>query len=332
MPSSSNNNKETKEVSSLSISSSSSSFSSKTITKSSKLGSSTPFQIEGRGVTNYDVSKPSYEFTTSTTEFDDQLMKRNIVSFEQCMIAKGATPLQARELHIQKIQNNNHHHLSDQSLVEKKGDRQKADENEDHDDEDDDDGFLAKYRSMRIAQLKSEQKTKQEKLLKRGLYGNVFHITRSQWKSHVNESSSDGTYVMVYLSFSPNPDPYPELNITSSYSEIARDFPFIKFVQIPFQEAISNYPENKLPTFFIYHRGSLRFQLIGIHHFLAAIQEARRVENLNRMNSIVKFVLENKMREWGMIPSQLEGNSDDESELDQRDNCSDCSSDYDDVD
>ena len=62
--------------------------------------------MEGRGVTNYDVSKPNFNITTSTTEFDDELMRRNIVSFEQCMIGKGATPQEARRLAIQKKEDN----------------------------------------------------------------------------------------------------------------------------------------------------------------------------------------------------------------------------------
>jgi hypothetical protein len=39
--------------------------------------------MQGRGVTNYSTSKPSHEYTTSTSEFDDALLQRGIVSFEQ---------------------------------------------------------------------------------------------------------------------------------------------------------------------------------------------------------------------------------------------------------
>jgi hypothetical protein len=48
--------------------------------------------MEGRGVTNYSTGKPSYGFSSATTEFDDALTSRGIVTFEQAMIAKGATP------------------------------------------------------------------------------------------------------------------------------------------------------------------------------------------------------------------------------------------------
>eukprot|EP00980_Cylindrotheca_fusiformis_P016497 scaffold4914_cov108-Cylindrotheca_fusiformis.AAC.9 len=54
--------------------------------------------MQGRGITNYDSSKPSHELTTSTTQFDDELMKRGIVTMEQVMLAKGATPEEAQRL------------------------------------------------------------------------------------------------------------------------------------------------------------------------------------------------------------------------------------------
>ena len=54
--------------------------------------------MEGRGVTNYAPETPSYAFSTATTEFDDALISKGIVSFEQAMIAKGASPREARRL------------------------------------------------------------------------------------------------------------------------------------------------------------------------------------------------------------------------------------------
>lgn len=39
--------------------------------------------MQGRGVTNYSTSKPTHEYTTNTTEFDDALLQRGIINFEQ---------------------------------------------------------------------------------------------------------------------------------------------------------------------------------------------------------------------------------------------------------
>lgn len=39
--------------------------------------------MQGRGVTNYSTSKPTHELTTATTEFDDALLERGIINFEQ---------------------------------------------------------------------------------------------------------------------------------------------------------------------------------------------------------------------------------------------------------
>jgi hypothetical protein len=54
--------------------------------------------MQGKGVTNFAVDRPSYDYTTATTEFDDELIKRGIVTMEQVMVAKGATPEQATTL------------------------------------------------------------------------------------------------------------------------------------------------------------------------------------------------------------------------------------------
>ena len=53
--------------------------------------------MQGRGITNYSTN-PSHSFTTQTTEFDDALLKRKIITFEQAMMAKGASFEEAKLL------------------------------------------------------------------------------------------------------------------------------------------------------------------------------------------------------------------------------------------
>ena len=86
--------------------------------------------MDGRGVTNYSTDKPSYGFSTATTEFDDALMSRGVVTFEQAMIAKGASPQEARRLSEMKFNN---------SLEKKQYDQQTTERNREEisDDEDD---------------------------------------------------------------------------------------------------------------------------------------------------------------------------------------------------
>ena len=74
--------------------------------------------MDGRGVTNYSTDKPSYRFSTATTEFDDALMSRGVVTFEQAMIAKGASPQEARRLSEMKFNNSLEKKQSDQQSTE----------------------------------------------------------------------------------------------------------------------------------------------------------------------------------------------------------------------
>ena len=58
--------------------------------------------MQGRGVTNFSADKPSHTITTATTEFDDALISRGIVTTEQVMLAKGASPEEAQRLAEEK--------------------------------------------------------------------------------------------------------------------------------------------------------------------------------------------------------------------------------------
>ena len=52
---------------------------------------------------SYSLDRPEYEYTTSTTQFDEELMKRDIITFEQAMMAKGASAEEAQRLaHVRK--------------------------------------------------------------------------------------------------------------------------------------------------------------------------------------------------------------------------------------
>ena len=105
--------------------------------------------MDGRGVTNYSTDKPSYGFSTITTDFDDALMSRGVVTFEQAMIAKGASPQEARRLSEMKFNDS----------VEKKQSEQQSTERNREEISDDDDEFIHKYRQQRIKELKRDKNT-----------------------------------------------------------------------------------------------------------------------------------------------------------------------------
>ena len=208
--------------------------------------------MDGRGVTNYSMDKPSYGFSTETTEFDDALMSRGIVTFEQAMIAKGASPQEARRLSDIKF---------NKSFEAKQFDQQFDEHNKQETPEDDDDEFIRRYRQQRIKELKRDKNTIK--------YGDVIHISRPDWNREVNETSRSGTWVIVNLtrqtsSLSARHDELCDL-VEETIRELAVKFEEVKFVFIPSTSAIENWPAENLPTLFCYRHGKMQHQLIGIN-------------------------------------------------------------------
>jgi hypothetical protein len=225
--------------------------------------------MEGRGVTNYEAGTPSYGFTTATTEFDDELISRGVVTFEQAMIAKGASPSEARRLTELKAMDKGDFRfgLNEDCVHESSNIRQLGDGHdiESHvsgeidDDDDDDDEFIRKYRQNRINELKTG--TNQE-------YGDVLPISRPDWNREVNEASKDGLWVIVNLTLcsTSHSVTHDEIcyEVEALIKQLANKFVNVKFVSIPSTSAIENWPVENLPSIFCYRYGKMQHQLIGI--------------------------------------------------------------------
>ena len=54
--------------------------------------------------TNYALQQPSYEYTDRTTQFDDALLQRGIVTMDQVLLAKGMSIGTAEHLLLQQKQ------------------------------------------------------------------------------------------------------------------------------------------------------------------------------------------------------------------------------------
>ena len=208
--------------------------------------------MDGRGVTNFSKDKPSYGFSTATTEFDDALMSRGVVTFEQAMIAKGASPQEARRLSDIKFNN---------SVEGRQVDQQSTGNNHEVTSDDDDDEFIRTYRQQRIKELKKDKNAIK--------YGDVIHISRPDWNREVNEASRSGTWVIVNLtrhtsSLSARHDEICDI-VEETIRELAVKFEQVKFVFISSTSAIENWPAENLPTLFCYRYGKMQHQLIGIN-------------------------------------------------------------------
>lgn len=211
--------------------------------------------MEGPGVTTYDINKPSHAFTTETSEFDDALLKRNIITFEQAMMAKGASYQEAQRLaQLRESQEANTktnfdwRTQSDSSTNETETDSGAHEE----------DSELKEYRLKRLTQLQ---------------HGDVIPISRTDWNEQVNDSSHSQWVVILLTSQSsaPNLNPY-HLELCHKLEQIiiphlAGKFHEVKWVRIPSQSAIENWPDDNLPTLFCYRHGKLQHQLVGLGDF-----------------------------------------------------------------
>ena len=214
--------------------------------------------MNGRGVTNYNSDKPTYDYTTATTEFDDALVKRGIVTTEQVMLAKGASVEDAIRLAQEK---------KNESTV-RPGDNFEAgngvndDENDVDDDDDDDDEFFARYRQQRLEQLKREHQSSS------GATTRIKEITRDQWIAEVNEASQL-QWIIVVLTDAPSRQRVlqethnflrQQSNDDDDEEEDDKNF---SFCIIPASQAIANWPSERVPAIFAYRNGLKQHEWIA---------------------------------------------------------------------
>lgn len=206
--------------------------------------------MQGRGITNYDTSKPSHELTTATTEFDDELIRRGIVTTEQVMLAKGASPEEAVRLANEKkkkpIQQQQE---QQQELVETVNEKEEQEQDSD-DDDDDDDEFFARYRQERLEQLQHESST-------------IPNISRDEWTIHVNKASFS-KWILVILWDDTSMRTQETLQdlqtLLRQYSE------YFGIVRIPYQEANPHWPKQRVPAIFAYRDGTKQHEYVTTIH------------------------------------------------------------------
>ena len=215
--------------------------------------------MNGRGVTNYNSDKPTYDYTTATTEFDDALVKRGIVTTEQVMLAKGASVEDAIRLAQEKKNENTVRPRDDFEAGKGVND----DENDvDDDDDDDDDEFFARYRQQRLEQLKREHQSSA------GATTRIKEITRDQWIAEVNEASQL-QWIIVVLTDAPSRQRVlqethnflrQQSNDDDDEEEDDKNF---SFCIIPASQAIANWPSERVPAIFAYRNGLKQHEWIA---------------------------------------------------------------------
>lgn len=216
--------------------------------------------MAGNGLTNYNVDKPTYAFSTATTEFDDELMRRGIASMEQAMMRKGASAAEAQRLAAE---------TSDGQGGSQENPAPEApndDGSSDDDFDDDDDGFLQSYRAKRMQEMKQEHAA--NAATPSNQFGEVIPIQRPEWTHHVNDASQD-FWVVVTLTSN-------RVEITGNMEQavavLAKMAPSVKFVTIPSTSAIANWPDSNLPSMFLYREGKMTKEFVQMKLTMSPLQ------------------------------------------------------------
>lgn len=209
-------------------------------------------------MTNYSVGKPSYAFSASTTEFDDALIQRGIVTTQEALQAKGMSKEEAQRLltsnkDVTEFLELKHGMRNDQSENEPDDDLS-LDDHDNDDDDDDDDEFLQEYRQKRIAEMQHAQ------TVGKTIYGEPIIIDRTDWTKHVNEDSL-AVWVVVCLTSS---DTERTGCLEQAIHVLAAIHRSVKFVFIAAHSAIPNWPTQNLPSLFLYRDGRMQHELLRL--------------------------------------------------------------------
>lgn len=207
-------------------------------------------------MTNYSVERPSYGYTTATTQFDDALLRHGVVNRTQTVVAKGATVRHAEEL----LQAETDATRAFQNTVIQKWDKDDDDKGGDDDDDsydhlldddddDDDDEVLRRYRQLRLEEFQAAAAANDKS---RNI---VESIRRDEWTAKVNDVSRDGTRVVICLSTSTARDDFLEA-CTVLARRRRHDDDGVVFVTLPAPEALPDWPHPE-PSILVYRYGRL---------------------------------------------------------------------------
>jgi hypothetical protein len=234
--------------------------------------------MNGAGVTNYDASgsRPAYGFSTATTQFDEELIRRGIVSRQQALMAKGMTAAQAEEL--LRVPEDEPLETTTTTTTKKKksnGESGEYDSEFDEDDDEEDDEFMKEYRRKRLEAMITTQQHHQHHQPSSSTTTEPLQIDRTEWTRHVNEASQQRWVVVCLTSSDTDRTGMMERAIRT----IARAFaggntttttPTPSFVFIPAHSAIPLWPESNLPSLFLYRHGAMQHELVRLRTDLSA--------------------------------------------------------------
>ncbi|KAH3667446.1 hypothetical protein OGAPHI_003095 [Ogataea philodendri] len=170
------------------------------------------------------------------TEWNDILREKGIIPQKE----KDPTE-ELEEALAEAVQRQHENRLDNKTLDE-------LDELEDDEDEE----FLESYKQKRMAEM--------NKLAAKAKYGSVYPITKPEYKQQVTEASHE-CFVVVHMSLQ---SALQSRLLASILTQIAPKLPEVKFVDIPADRAVENYPEANCPTLLVYHDGDVVKQTVTL--------------------------------------------------------------------
>lgn len=192
-------------------------------------------------------SSTTYAVSGETTEWEDILIKKGITTKEDVLLGKGLNPedfLEKKPLEVPLEADEREQAIAEADL----------DELDELEDEFTDSRALDVYRQQRLKELQEKRA--------RSRFGDVVEIAKDEWVREVTEGSAGSTWVVVHL--------YLDALVESSLLDeatinLARRFPYVKFLKIRATSAVENWPERNCPTLFLYRDGELREQMITLN-------------------------------------------------------------------
>ncbi|EFX90162.1 hypothetical protein DAPPUDRAFT_126671 [Daphnia pulex] len=165
---------------------------------------------------------------------------------------KGIIPPKPKEAEVteEQIEDMVESVVKNYTSNEKRPEELELDDLDDLEDELDEKVFL-EYRQKRMAEMKS--------LLQASKFGEVLEITGKDYIQEVNKAG-EGIWVILHL----YKQGIPLSSLMNDYiRNLAHKFPTVKFVKSLAGLCIPNYPDQNLPTIFVYLNGELKRQFIG---------------------------------------------------------------------
>ncbi|CAI5745223.1 unnamed protein product [Peronospora destructor] len=174
-----------------------------------------------------------YAPTGETTEWKDILVKKGILAPKT------------------KVPNETEQEEEEEEDVDPR-ENATLDELDEMEDEYDDDAELARIREQRIQEMMVQAS--------RNKFGDIHCISKDEWTKEVTDGSSEH-WVIAYLW----DEALEECKVMDHVlRQVAKKHRDVKVVSIQAQACIENWPSRNCPTLFMYHKGALQNQLLGI--------------------------------------------------------------------